>query len=111
MRNLATRTLRLRTINQTVSRIEFQTSERYPRPAHSTPSWFGLRLCEVREQRVGRVRIAVDIVGGGGTIYGHLAAVREAPRSSHGAVSLEEGQAIACDDIEAFMLVGEPPLT
>ena len=108
MRNFATRTLRLRTINQTVSRIEFQ---RYPRPAHSTPSWFGLRLCEVREQRVGRVRIAVDIVGGGGTIYGHLAAVREAPRSPHGAVSLEEGQAIACEDIEAFMLVGEPPLT
>jgi hypothetical protein len=53
----------------------------------------------------------VDIVGDGGTIYGHLASVRKAPRSQHGAVSLEEGQAIACEDIEAFTLVGEPPLT
>lgn len=70
-----------------------------------------MRLREVRERRVGRVRIAVDIVGDGGTIYGHLASVRKAPRSQHGAVSLEEGQAIACEDIEAFTLVGEPPLT
>ncbi len=87
--------------------MDFRPGERYQRPAASGASWYTDALSEVREQRAGSVPIQIEILGGG-EVRGLLQGVSDPPLGAHGAINLESGQAIPCEDIEAFTLLPGP---
>lgn len=92
---------------------DWELNRRYTPPPEAPASWFYDALGEVRQQRVGDVRVGFELLGGGGEIVGLLEGVGEIPMGQHGGIEvLVDGQCegIPCEDLEAFTLLDDGPI-
>jgi hypothetical protein len=90
--------------------VNFYLGQRYERPGVSASSWFAEALGEVRQERMPPVPVELEFVGGGGSVSGNIDYVDPgSPNEEHGAIVLEHGEHVRCEDIAAFTLLPDPP--
>jgi hypothetical protein len=88
---------------------DLQRGVRYQRPVDTTPRWYTDVLGAYARIHIGPITITIEIIGGD-PVAGVLTGGGDTPYGPFGAVELEEGIAIAAEDIEAFTIGTEPPL-